>query len=149
MPFPRRGRVPLNRTLQQTQPDLSRNRERETSTQILAYPTGERDTSVILLEKRFPTQARLNKPYTYELKVTNLTDWPISGVVVREDFPASFTVAPADAEPGTARETGVIPPPAERLPEAAKPPAPSADSGPEPALVVPPGGTSAATSRPA
>src|SRR4051812_597086 len=60
-----RGRGPLNRTLPQTQPDLSMNRERETSSQILAYPTGERETSVILLEKRFPTQARLNKPYTY------------------------------------------------------------------------------------
>lgn len=99
-----RGRGPLMRTVPQTQPDLSKNRERETSTQMLAYPTGERETSVILLEKRFPTQARLNKPYTYELKVTNTTDWPISGVVVREDFPASFTVQPADAESGKASD---------------------------------------------
>jgi uncharacterized repeat protein (TIGR01451 family) len=144
-----RGRGPLNRTLPQTQPDLSKNRERETSTQILAYPTGERETSVILLEKRFPTQARLNKPYTYELKVTNTTDWPISGIVVREDFPASFTVAPADADSGATRESSAVPPPAEHLPETAKPAVPAADSGPEPAPVVPPGGTSAATSRPA
>ena len=90
------GRTGRSPTVPAASPDLVRNRERETSTQVLAYPTGERETSVILLEKRFPTQARLGQGYRYELKVTNLTDWPISGVVVREDFPASFAVA-ADA----------------------------------------------------
>jgi uncharacterized repeat protein (TIGR01451 family) len=130
------------------QPDLSRNRERETSTQVLAYPTGDRETSVILLEKRFPTQARLNKPYTYELKVTNLTDWPISGVIVREDFPASFTVQSAD-EAGSARDgaTGastLLTPPAVHV---APPASVEAPAGPEPAPVVPSGAASA--SRPA
>lgn len=97
------GRPARSPTLPTAPPDLARNRERESSTQVLAYPTGERETSVILLEKRFPTQARLGQNYRYELKVTNLTDWPISGVVVREEFPASFAVAAeAGAGPGPA-----------------------------------------------
>ncbi|HEX8910898.1 MAG TPA: hypothetical protein VF796_00965 [Humisphaera sp.] len=91
------GRVGRSPTVPKARPDLLKNRERETSTQVLAFPTGDRETSVILLEKRFPTQSRLGKPYRYELKVTNLTDWPVAGVVVREDFPATFTVSAADA----------------------------------------------------
>lgn len=83
--------------------DVTRNRENETSSQVLAYPTGDRATSVILLEKKFPTQARLGQIYKYQIQVTNLKDWPISGVVIREDFPPSFAVVkdPGAVTPGT------------------------------------------------
>lgn len=84
-------------------PDIIRNKEKETSSQVLAYPTGDRGTSVILLEKKFPTQARLGQIYKYQITVTNLKEWPIAGVVVREDFPPSFAVAkdPNEVAPGT------------------------------------------------
>ncbi|MGC4074601.1 MAG: hypothetical protein QM760_19290 [Nibricoccus sp.] len=67
---------------------------------------------MILLEKRFPTQSRLGRPYRYELKVTNLTDWPVAGVVVREDFPATFTVSAADATAAVATPMPAAPMPA-------------------------------------
>lgn len=104
--------------------DPARNREKETATQDLAYPTGDPRTSVILLRKRFPAQARLNQPYRYELTVTNLTDWPVAGVLVREDFPASFTVLPADGSPppGPEPATPVPTSPSTAPADAAQPP---------------------------
>src|SRR4051812_27231440 len=42
------------------------NREGESVTQSLAIPTGDKSTSVLLLEKTFPAQARLGKVYRYE-----------------------------------------------------------------------------------
>jgi uncharacterized repeat protein (TIGR01451 family) len=91
--------------------DPLRNRERETATQVLAYPTGDPGTSVILLEKRFPAQARLGKPYVYELKVTNLKDYPIAGVTVKEEFPASFTAQPAEVPGPTGDAAPAVTPP--------------------------------------
>jgi uncharacterized repeat protein (TIGR01451 family) len=49
-----------------------------------AFPTGERSSSVLLVEKVAPREIRLNKPYEYEIKATNLTDAPLIDVVVRE-----------------------------------------------------------------
>ncbi|MDB5294024.1 MAG: omcB, partial [Phycisphaerales bacterium] len=128
------GRPGRSPTVPATSPDLSRNRERETSTQVLAYPTGERETSVILLEKRFPTQARLGQGYRYELKVTNLTGWPVTDVVVQEDFPASFAVGDPDAAPASRPAPATVP---------ATDPAPGAD---DPTAA---GGTAAAAAVPA
>ena len=71
------------------------NREGEAVTESLAFPTGDRATSVLLLEKTFPAQARLGKTYRYDLKVTNLTDHPVAGVVVRERVPELFRVTRA------------------------------------------------------
>jgi uncharacterized repeat protein (TIGR01451 family) len=135
-------------TVPTSSPSLLQNRERETSAQILAFPTGDRQSSVILLEKRFPTQARLGQVYRYELKVTNLTAWPVAGVVVREDFPPSFTVSAAEAaNVATTRPAPVVTtgePTTRRSP--AEPPLPQAPStrpaepaGPPPIPVMPTG----------
>lgn len=50
----------------------------------LAYPTGERETSVLLLEVDTPQQVRVGRPYNYSVRVTNLTDTPLHGVQVRD-----------------------------------------------------------------
>jgi uncharacterized repeat protein (TIGR01451 family) len=57
----------------------------------LAYPTGDRATSVLMLEAEAPQQVRVGQPYSYNLRVTNLTDTPLHGVEVRDmsrDVPA-------------------------------------------------------------
>src|SRR4051794_38950560 len=48
----------------------------------LAYPTGNRATSAILIERISPAEVRLGQPYEYQIKVTNLTNSTLSGVVV-------------------------------------------------------------------
>jgi len=58
----------------------------------LFYPTGDRATSMLLLERNAPAQARLGKPYNYQLVVTNLTNTPLQGVVVSEMLPGLSAV---------------------------------------------------------
>ncbi|HEX8323267.1 MAG TPA: CARDB domain-containing protein [Tepidisphaeraceae bacterium] len=55
-----------------------------TLTSSLAYPTGERETSVVMLEVDSPQQVRLGQPYQYKVRLTNLTDTPLHGVQVRD-----------------------------------------------------------------
>src|SRR5258706_5771101 len=62
----------------------------------LAVPTGNVSTSVLLVEKLGPREARLNRPYDYRIRVTNLTSNPLTGVVVRERLPETFTLTRSD-----------------------------------------------------
>ncbi|MFT3785225.1 MAG: hypothetical protein QM770_03545 [Tepidisphaeraceae bacterium] len=57
---------------------------------VLAYPTGDRATSSLLLEKSVPAEILANKPYTYELKVTNLTKQTLENVEIVESIPAGM-----------------------------------------------------------
>jgi uncharacterized repeat protein (TIGR01451 family) len=59
----------------------------------LYYPTGERDTSMLLLERTGPAQVRVGKPYDYQITVTNLTNTPLRGVTVQEMLPGFFAVS--------------------------------------------------------
>src|SRR5215218_1922347 len=47
-----------------------------------AFPTGDRATSVVMLEADTPQQVRVGQPYNYTLRLTNLTDTPVHGVSV-------------------------------------------------------------------
>src|SRR5690242_10528687 len=49
----------------------------------LAYPTGDRRTSVLLLEATGPGQVRVGQQYNYTVRVTNLTDTPLHDVAIR------------------------------------------------------------------
>jgi uncharacterized repeat protein (TIGR01451 family) len=62
----------------------------------LAVPTGDRATSAVLIEKLAPREARLNRPYDYRIRVTNLTDAPLADVVVREKAADGFTISRSD-----------------------------------------------------
>jgi uncharacterized repeat protein (TIGR01451 family) len=66
----------------------------------LAYPTGERETSLLLLEVAVPQRASVGRPYNYAVRVTNLTDTPLHGVAVRE---AGAAAAAAVSGPDAAR----------------------------------------------
>jgi len=66
----------------------------------LAYPTGDRRTSLLMLEAEAPDQVRLGQPYTYTLRVTNLTDTPLHDVEVRDV---------GHQAPGTERERSDMP----------------------------------------
>jgi len=49
-----------------------------------AYPTGERSSSAIYLEKSVPVEVILGKAYEYRLEVTNLTNDQLDNVVVTD-----------------------------------------------------------------
>lgn len=75
------------------------------ATSSLAYPTGQRETSVVMLEVDAPKQVRLGQQYQYTLRLTNLTDTPVHGVRVRDAGHAAKPTtrgAAASAANGTA-----------------------------------------------
>ncbi|MDB5319385.1 MAG: hypothetical protein JWN40_1016 [Phycisphaerales bacterium] len=80
----------------------------------LAVPTGNVSTSVLLVEKLGPREARLNRPYDYRIRVTNLTANPLTGVVIRERLPETFTLTRSD--PAAKDEGGWINYPIGELP---------------------------------
>ena len=55
-----------------------------------AIPTGDRSTSVLLLEKMAPTEVRVGQSFDYDIKVTNLTPCPADDVVVTDRLPTGF-----------------------------------------------------------
>jgi uncharacterized repeat protein (TIGR01451 family) len=97
--------------------------------QTLAYPTGDRRTSAILLEAQAPEEVRVGQPYTYVLRVTNLTDTPLHDVRVRDLSRSRDT---ADTMDDSARPAGAQAPAAETKPADSKPAAETkpADSKP-------------------
>lgn len=72
--------------------------------QTLAIPTGDRASSTLLVERLAPREARLNRAYDYRIRVTNLTQTPLTGVVVREKLPENFTIS--KSEPAAKDESG-------------------------------------------
>ena len=69
----------------------------------MAFPTGDRQTSALLLEKQMPAQIRLNREFDYQLKVTNLTDQTLSDVAINEQTPDNFRIVSASGEGATTR----------------------------------------------
>jgi uncharacterized repeat protein (TIGR01451 family) len=58
----------------------------------LAYPTGDRATSVLLIERFTPSEVRAGVDLEYQIKVTNLTRIELQDLVLTERFPPNFTV---------------------------------------------------------
>lgn len=58
----------------------------------LAYPTGDMDTSALMVEKMTPIEVVAGQPFEYEMVVTNLTSLPLENVVVTETKDANFAV---------------------------------------------------------
>lgn len=70
----------------------------DSSRVVLAYPTGNRSTSAVLVERMSPPEVRLGEPYEYQIKVTNLTNATLSSVIIREKLPADFNVTRAEPQ---------------------------------------------------
>jgi len=57
-----------------------------------AYPTGNKRTSAVLVERGMPAEVQSGQRYDYELRVTNLTELPITNVVLTDTAPEGFSV---------------------------------------------------------
>ena len=61
-----------------------------------AFPTGNRRTSAVLIERGAPTEVILGQDYEYVIKVTNLTDGDLENVVVNETPGANLKISSSE-----------------------------------------------------
>jgi len=65
----------------------------------IALPTGNKDTSALLLEKFAPREVVAGQPFDYDLRVTNLTGMSLSNVMVTDSLPPEFGFKSSDPKP--------------------------------------------------
>ncbi len=58
----------------------------------MAFPTGVDSTSVIAIERVVPPEAVAGQPFEYNMLVTNLTNMPLTSVIVRDMVTGNFKV---------------------------------------------------------
>jgi len=73
--------------------ETNRGQEPTESRTSMAFPTGNRNTSELLVEQIGPAQVRVGQPYTSQLRVTNLTDAPLTGIILNQRVPDDFRMA--------------------------------------------------------
>jgi uncharacterized repeat protein (TIGR01451 family) len=62
----------------------------------MAYPTGDRATSVVLVEKGMPGEVSVGAPFDYKLRVTNLSRLTLDNVMLTDTVGEGFEVISAD-----------------------------------------------------
>jgi uncharacterized repeat protein (TIGR01451 family) len=67
----------------------------------MAFPTGDRASSVLLVEKSIPEQVLAGQDFAYDIRVTNLTDATLHGVQVREVADAGMGGSESESAPPT------------------------------------------------
>jgi len=72
----------------------------------MAFPTGLRESSGVLLEKTVPAQVLAGQKFDYSYKVSNLTDYPIQMVILNDRVSPNFSMAEAEP-PATEVRSGV------------------------------------------
>ncbi|HMS18291.1 MAG TPA: hypothetical protein PKA37_15715, partial [Planctomycetota bacterium] len=72
------------------------------STITMCFPTGDPRTSVVCLEKSAPAEVMVGQVYSYDMKVTNMTDTVLESVQVIGGTQGNFSMASSDpmATPG-------------------------------------------------
>ena len=75
----------------------------------MAVPTGNRNTSVLLLEQIGPSEARIGVPYTYQIRVTNLTNMAVTGIVLKQHLPADFKLSSRATPDGATKNPSTQP----------------------------------------
>ncbi len=68
---------------------------------VLAFPTGDRATSVLLVEKVGPSQVQCGQAFSYDIDVTNLSNTALENVVLFEQLPSNFAYVKAIPSPST------------------------------------------------
>jgi len=56
----------------------------------MAFPTGNAATSVVMMEKKYPSEVQVGSPFEYLIDVTNLTDCPLDDVLVTDVIPSTL-----------------------------------------------------------
>ena len=74
------------------------SRDGDRTRYTMAYPTGDRNSSVMLVEKSLPSQVRVGQPFEYEIKVTNITDATLDEVRLQEQTPEGLAITASQPE---------------------------------------------------
>jgi uncharacterized repeat protein (TIGR01451 family) len=69
----------------------------------MAFPTGLRNSSGLLVEKIVPEEVLAGQPFEYQYRVINLTGYPLHLVVLTERVGDNFKLAEADPKPNETR----------------------------------------------
>lgn len=72
----------------------------------MALPTGERETSVLFVEKTGPEMVMAGEEFTYNIKITNLRSLPVNNVLVTEELDDRFQFALQSTTPEADNKTG-------------------------------------------
>ncbi|MBI5865905.1 MAG: DUF11 domain-containing protein [Planctomycetes bacterium] len=65
-----------------------------------AFPTGDRASSPILLERFTPAEVRIGQEFQYEIRLSNQSRGRVDEVTLTERFPAGFNVRSISPQPG-------------------------------------------------
>lgn len=77
----------------------TRSSNSEVNCTAMAYPTGRAQTSVIGIEKCFPTHARIGQAFDYDIIVTNLTDLDLESVTVSDEAEPNIEILGGSPDP--------------------------------------------------
>jgi uncharacterized repeat protein (TIGR01451 family) len=69
--------------------------------QVLYYPTGQRATSILMLERIAPSEVVVGQPFSYDVKVTNISGMTIQDVQLTEWCADTFKLDSATPAPQT------------------------------------------------
>ncbi len=70
----------------------------------MAFPTGLRESSGLLVEKTVPAEVLIGQKFGYSYKVSNLTDFPLQMVTLADRVTSNFTTSDADPKPAQTSE---------------------------------------------
>ena len=70
----------------------------------MAFPTGLRESSGLLIEKTVPAEVLAGQKFDYTYKVSNLTDYTIHMVTLSDRVTSNFSSAEADPKPTDTRD---------------------------------------------
>ncbi len=68
---------------------------------VMYLPTGERNTSAVMIERTSPGEVVAGQNFTYDIIVTNLTDMALNSVIVTDQPSSNFKFVSADPAPKT------------------------------------------------
>lgn len=68
---------------------------------VMYLPTGERNTSAVMIERTSPGEVVAGANFTYDIIVTNLTDMSLNSVLVTDQPSSNFKFVTADPAPKT------------------------------------------------
>lgn len=85
---PTRSTPQITDTTPGTRPEMVAVSESGSSIVSKTYPWAE--CGVVQLDKTMPKEVGLNKPFTYTIKVSNLTNTTLNDIIVTEDLPDNF-----------------------------------------------------------
>jgi len=78
--------------------DSSRVPATPDATVAMAFPTGNRSTSDVLVEETGPREAHVGQTYRYQIRVTNLRSTRLTGIVLEQRIPASIQMSAASPD---------------------------------------------------